>query len=199
MATLPPGAEVSIRPEALGRLAFPPPVGSVLLVAVHENALQAPQSPHTQLIGLRYGDLIWAGALSEHLLHADSEGGGDPRQLLGEAVGAGPRLWDVVRPGELTVDPHRGPLATTYQGERPWVVIGTAAEGDLLAAPLNEAANPKWFTPLLARDEVRIPGSAKQTQLELAHVWSFPASLAAVGSVARGARGRVLAALRSYF
>ena len=199
MPTLPPGTEVSIRRDALRRLSFPPPEGSVLLVAVHDAALRAPGSPHTQLIGLRHGELVWAGALSEHLLTAKPEGGGDPRQLLGEAVGTGPRLWDVVWPGELLADPQRGPLSTTYQGERPWVVIGIVTGGDLLAAPLNEAANPKWFTPLLAREEVRMPGSSKESQLELAHVWSFPESLAAVGSVAPDARTRVLAALRSYF
>jgi hypothetical protein len=199
MANLLAGTEVSIRSDALRRLAFPPPEGSVLLTAPHQASLQAPGSPHTQLVGLRYGDVIWAGALSERLLTVESEGGGDPRQLLAEAVGAGPRLWDVLWPTELVVDPQRGPLATTYQGERPWVVIGTLSGGDLLAAPLNDAANPKWFTPVLARDEVRMAGSSKDAQLELAHVWSLPESLGAVGSVAPEARDRVLKALTGYF
>jgi len=199
MPTLPAGAEVFIRPDAVRRLTYPPPVGSVLLVAVHEGALHAPQSPHTQLIGLVHGDLTWAGALSEHLLTVESEGGGDPRQLLGDAVGTGPRLWDLVRPGELLEDPQRGPLSTTYQGDRPWVVIGTVTGGDLLAAPLNEAANPKWYTPLLTRDEVVMPGSSKESQLELAHVWSFPGSLGAVGSLSHEARTRVMGAIRRYF
>ncbi len=44
-----------------------------------------------------------------------------------------------------------------------------------------------------------MPGSSKESQLELAHVWSLPQSLAAVGSVAPDARGRILGALRSYF
>jgi hypothetical protein len=199
MATLPPGTEVSIRTDALRRLNFPPPKGSVLLVAVHEGALLAPGSPHTQLIGLRHGDVIWAGALGEHLLTVESEGGGDPRQLLGDAIGAGPRLWDVVWPLELAADSRRGPLSTVYQGERPWVVIGLVSGGDLLAVPLNEAANPKRFTPILDREEVLMPGSSKESQLELAHVWSLPQSLGTVGSVAPEARGRILEALRSYF
>ncbi len=197
MSTLPPGTEVSIRSDALRRLNFPPPQEAVLLVAVHEAALRAPGSPHTQLVGLLHGDLGWAGALSEHLLAVASEGGGDPRQLLGEAVGVGPRLWDLVWPTELVVE--RGPLATTYRGERPWVVIGAVAGGDLLAVPLNEASNPKWFTPALTREEVRMPGSSKDSQMELAHVWSLPQSLGAVGCVVPEARDRVLAALRSYF
>ena len=199
MATLPPGTEVSIRTDALRRLTFPPPKGSVLVVAVHEAALQAPGSPHTQLIGLRHGDVIWAGALGEHLLTVESEGGGDPRQLLGDAMGTGPRLWDVVWPLELVADSRRRHLSTVYQGERPWVVIGLVSGGDLLAAPLNEAANPKRFTPILAREDVLWPGSSKESQLELAHVWSLPQSLGAVGSMAPEARGRILEALRSYF
>ena len=199
MATLPPGTEVSIRTDALRRLTFPPPKGSVLVVAVHEAALHASGSPHTQLIGLRYGDVIWAGALGEHLLTVESEGGGDPRQLLGDAIGTGPRLWDVVWPLELVTDSQRGPLSTVYQGERPWVVIGLVSGGDLLAAPLNEAANPKRFTPVLAQEDVSMPGSSKESQLELAHVWSLPQSLGAVGSVAPEARDRILEALRWYF
>jgi hypothetical protein len=119
--------------------------------------------------------------------------------LLGEAIGFGPRLWEVVWPGELVVDPERGPLATTYQGERPWVVIGETSDGDLLAAPLNEAGNPKWYTPLLAQEEVLMPGSSKDAQLELAHLWSLPESLPAVGSVAESARERVLEDLRKYY
>ena len=199
MPTLLPGTEVAIRHEALRRLSFPPPDGSVVLVAVHEAGLLARQSPHTQLLGFSGGDLSWAGALSEALLNVKSAGGGDPRILLGEAIGTGPRLWDVVWPGELVSDPHHGPLATTYQGERPWVVIGGTSEGDLLAAPLNEAGNPKWYTPLLAQEEVLMPGSSKDAQLELAHLWSLPQSIGAVGSVAPTARGRVMEALRSYF
>ena len=119
--------------------------------------------------------------------------------LLGEAIGVGPRLWDVLWPGELVLDPERGPLATTYQGERPWVVIGETQDGDLLAAPLNEAGNPKWYTPLLAREEVLMSGSSKDAQLELAHLWSLPESLPAVGSIADRARERVLEDLRKYY
>ncbi len=199
MPTLPPGTEVVLRPEALDRLTFPPPGGAVLVIAVHDAGLLARQSPHTQLLGFSEGDLSWAGALSEDLLDVRSVGGGDPRMLLGEAIGTGPRLWDVIWPGELVRDPERGPLATTYQGERPWVVIGLAPEGDLLAAPLNEAGNPKWYTPLLAREEVLMPGSSKDAQLELAHLWSFPPSLGAVGTVAASAQERVLEDLRSYY
>jgi hypothetical protein len=89
--------------------------------------------------------------------------------------------------------------STAYQGERPWVVIGETTFGDLLAAPLNEAGNPKWYTPILAREEVLMPGSSKDAQLELAHLWSLPASLPSVGSVSPAGQGRVLEALKSYF
>ena len=79
------------------------------------------------------------------------------------------------------------------------VVIGVTADADLLAAPLNEAGNPKWYTPLLAQEEVLMPGSSKDAQLELPHLWSLPGSLGAVGSVAEAARERVLEDLKSYF
>ncbi|MBT8395447.1 MAG: hypothetical protein KJN92_00715 [Gemmatimonadetes bacterium] len=199
MPILLPGTEVSIRPEAFRRLRFRPPEDAVLLIAVHDAGLLARHSPHTQLLGFSEGDLAFAAALSEDLLTVESEGGGDPRILLGEAIGVGPRVWDVIWPGELVIDPERGPLATTYQGERPWVVIGTTTDGEPLAAPLNEAGNPKWYTPLLAREEVLMSGSSKDAQLELAHLWSFPGSTPAVGSVAMEARDRVLAELRKYF
>ena len=73
----------------------------MVLVAVHEAGLLARQSLHTQLLGFSGGELTWAGALSEGLLIVESEGGGDPRMLLGESIGVGPRLWEVVWPGEL--------------------------------------------------------------------------------------------------
>ena len=199
MPTLPPGTVVSIRPEASRRLNFPPPEGSVLLVGVHDAALKAPESPHTQLLGFQYGELVWAGALSETLLELASEDGGDPRQLLGEAIGSGSRLWDVVWPGELMSGREHRFQSTAYQGERPWVVVGETTSGDLLAAPLNEAGNPKWYTPLLSQEEVLMPGSSKDAQLELAHLWSLPASLPSIGSVSATARPRVLEALKTYF
>jgi len=197
MPLLRPGTQVSIRPAALRRLSFSPPENASLLVAVHPAALKSPRSPHTQLVGFVYGELAWAGAMGEGLLDVLSEDGGDPRQLLAEAVGTGARLWDVVWPGELV--PGGGPLSTIYQGERPWVVVGETALGDILAAPLNEGGNPKWYTPLLAREEVLMEGSSKDAQLELAHLWSFPGSMAAVGTVLSGARPRIKQALKEYF
>jgi hypothetical protein len=86
-----------------------------------------------------------------------------------------------------------------YQGERPWVAVGETPSGDLLAAPLNEAGNPKWYTPVLAQEEVVMQGSCKDAQLELAHLWSLPAAVGAVGSVSPAARERVIEALKSYF
>lgn len=171
----------------------------MLLVGIHEAALNAPESPHTQLLGFQHGELTWAGALSEASLRVEMEGGGDPRVLLGEAVGVGSRLGDVIWPGKLTSPTGPTHATTTYQGERPWVVLGETALNDLLAAPLNESGNPKWYTPLLGREEILFPGSSKDAQLELAHLWSFPASLAAIGSLAPGAQERVLEAVKSYF
>jgi hypothetical protein len=150
-------------------------------------------------MGFDYGDLCWAGALGEDSLEVRSEGGGDPRQLLGEAMGVGSRLWDVIWPGELLTHPGAGPTSTLYQGERPWVVLGEMGTGDLLAAPLNDAGNPRWYTPVVSREEVQMQGSSKDAQLELAHVWSLPPSQGAVGTLALAARDRILEALKSYF
>ena len=80
-----------------------------------------------------------------------------------------------------------------------WVVMGTTSDGDLLSAPLNEAGNPKWYTPLLAQDEVLMSGSSKDAQLELPHLWSLYESLPSVGSIAPSARERILDDLKSYF
>jgi len=199
MPSLPPGTLVSIRSDVLRHLTFPPPEGAVLLVGVPDAALKAPQSPHTQLLGFESGELVWAGALGESLVDVEAADAGDPRQLLGEAVGTGPRLWEVVWPGELSSGTDARFFSTVYQGERPWVVIGQTSAGDLLATPLNEAGNPKWYTPLLTREEVLMPGSSKDAQLELAHLWSFPGSLPAVGSVSTAAHSRLLEALKVYF
>lgn len=198
MPTLTPGTVVSIRPEVVDRFVFPPPESAVLLIGVHEAALKASVSTHTQLLGFDHGELAWAGALSEHVLEVVAEGGGDPRQLLGEAICCGPRLWDLIWPGELTTRRGEDHRSTAYQGERPWVVIGETSRGDLLAAPLNENTNPKWFTPLVHREEVLMAGSSKDAQLELAHLWSFPASLPAVGSITDSAKERVSEALVAY-
>jgi len=199
MPTLSPGTVVALRPQALRRLTFLPPEEAVLLVAVHEAGLLARRSLHTQLLGFLDGGPCWAGALSEELLDVVSEGGGDPRMLLGDLMGSGPRMWELIWPGELLLNPGAGPLATTYQGERPWLVVGTLPEGDLLAAPLNDAGNPKWYTPLVGREEVLMAGSAKDAQLELPHLWSFPASMASVGSLAPQAQARIIHDLIAYF
>jgi len=199
MPTLPPGTEVAVELQALDRLTYPPPQEATLLVAVHEAGLKAPNSLHTQLLGFLDGHLIWAGALSETHLTVLSEGGGDPRILLGESIGTGTRLFTVVWPGELVLEATGGRLGTIYSGERPWVVIGETAEQDILAAPLNEAGNPKWYTPVLRREEVLISGSSKDAQLELPHVWSLPGSLPSVGVVAPSARDRILEEVTAYF
>ena len=199
MANLAPGTGVRLRAEVLRRLSFPPPDGADLIIAVHEAGLKAPRSLATQVVGLVAGDLEWAGALSERHVEVQSEPGGDPRQLVGEAVGTGRRLWEIVWPGDLLRDAERGPLNLVYRGERPWVVVGETSADDLLAAPLNDATNPKWYTPLLERDEIVMRGSHKDVQLELAHLWTLPSSLAAVGDITEVAQARLLEAVRGYF
>lgn len=199
MPTLPPGTVVALGADLLRSLAYPPPPQAVLLVAVHPLGLRAPGSPHTQLVGFLDGEICWAGALSEYQLEVLDAGGGDPRQLLAERLGVGTRGGEVLWPGELCRSPLPPGPSTLYRGERPWVVLGETVSGTLLSAPLNEAGNPKWYTPLVSRKEVLIPASTKDAQVELAHLWSFPPNLPRHGRLVPEAWRRVLEAARAYF
>ena len=106
----------------------------------------------------------------------------------------------MVRPGALLVsDAPRAP-STIYGGSdrRPWIVIGETDTGDLIAAPLNDASNPKWWTPVVARTALSFPGNVKDSQVELAHAWSLPAQVAAIGEVAAIGRAAVERAVPAY-
>ena len=124
--------------------------------------------------------------------------GRDPRSALGRQMLGGLHLWEVFRPGLLTASGVSVPLLTVYNGERPWVVVGELTTGDVLAAPLNDAAgNPKWFSPIIEAGDLMFPGS-KVSQLELAHVWSFGAHVP-IGIVSDHGRASVAGGIRSYF
>lgn len=199
MPTLPPGTVVALEPDLLHSLTYPPPLEAVLVVAVHPLGLRAPTSPHTQILGFVEGELCWAGALSERHVEMVDPGGGDPRQLLAERLGVGARGGEVLWPGELCRSPPPPGPSTLYRGERPWVVLGETVSGTLISAPLNDAGNPKWYTPVVTKEEILIPLSTKDAQVELAHLWSFPPQLPHHGHLAHQAWQRVLKAAKSYF
>ena len=106
-----------------------------------------------------------------------------------------------MREGGLLGDPQPGPLSTVYDGSdrRPWVVVGETILGELIVVPLNEASNPKWWTPVIAQVHMRFPGNIKDGQVELAHAWTVPGDLAAEGEVLTAGRGAVERAIAEYY
>lgn len=200
MATLAPGTIVDLTEAAAEALRFPPPDGDLVIV-VHPSALRARFDAHTQVALVGDGGLAWLGAFGEDMLVTlDEEGDPGARAACAACYLRGERLWQIVRPGALVwPDAPRAP-STIYGGSdrRPWLVLGETDAGDLLAAPLNDAGNPKWWTPVVPHAAVSFPGNVKDSQVELAHVWSLPASLARVGEVTPLGRAAVERAVRVY-
>jgi hypothetical protein len=198
MATITSGTPVALVEVYEERLAFPPPAGGALYVAVHEGALRAGERNRlTQVVGLDGGRVTWLGALDERML-AEREGAPerDVRTLVAWLLGRG-AFGQVIWPGDLARRPGDD-LLTVYQKDRPWLVVGALDDGSPVAAPLNEASNPLWFTPVIeARDQL-VP-NAKRVQVELAHLWSFPEGSEVSGGVNSAAREAVTEALRAYF
>lgn len=182
-------------------LRFVPPDGELVIV-VHPAALRARWDGHTQVAQLQGGLLTWLGALGEELLVTLDDVPADPdaRAACASCMLRGERLWEIVRPGALLVPDAPREAGSVYAGSdrRPWVVIGETDLGDPIAAPLNEASNPKWWTPIVPRAALAFPGSVKDAQLELAHLWSLPARLEPIGEVTALARGPIERAVRAY-
>jgi len=160
MANWPPGTLVLLRPDVRPLLRFPPPPGAsaAMLVAVHADALKAKDNLHTQLVALRNGVLDWVGALDEARLTRRETILPSPRGLLGSRLLRGRDLWSVIRPGPLAGPGEPLAGSTIYGGmhtgaeiHRPWIVIGELGNGQVLAVPLNEAADGyqrlPWFVP----------------------------------------------------
>lgn len=186
MATLAPDTRVDMVERHRLELAFPPPPGAELVIAVHAGALRATFSTLTQVVGFEARDVVWTGAVDERMVMRAAGAVPEARKALWARLMLGPRLWQVVRPGLLTRPAVSRPLLTVYDGDRPWVVLGELQGGTLVAAPLNDArGNPKWWTPVLRADQLGFAGS-KPSQVELAHLWSLPATLSSAGAVQAG-------------
>jgi hypothetical protein len=183
LASIPAGTLVRFRADELARLRFPPPRPEVG-IAVHPDALRAAQNGLTLVACAdAAGCLQWVGAVDEQMLLPTGERGASLRTAIHERLLVGGRCWQVVRPGLLTLAGVGDPYLTLYAGERPWVVLGELEDGQLLAAPLNGVlGNPKWFAPQVAARHLLFPG-ARAAQLELAHLWSLPATLRSSGVV----------------
>jgi len=200
VATLPAGTAVDLTEHASEILRFPPPDGDLVIV-VHPAALRASWDGHTQVAQHTNDGLTWLGALGEDMLVTlDAEPDPDARTACAQRYLRGPRLWQVVRPGALLLPGAPREPSTIYAGSdrRPWVVIGETDTADPIAAPLNDATNPKWWTPLVPRAALAFPGNVKDAQLELAHAWSLPATIAPVGEVTSLGRDAIERAIRAY-
>jgi len=201
MATIPAGAHVSLREEYHAALAFPPPADDHLYVAVHHGALNAGSANRlTQVISIGDREVTWVGALDERMLVVgDRSPDPDARMLLTWLLGRG-RFGEIIWPGDLVVvGTHpQVDLYTVYQKSRPWVVVGALDDGTPIAAPLNDATNPLWFTPIIEEADILMPGP-KRAQLELAHLWSFPSDPEARGRVSDHAAAQISGAIAAYF
>ena len=200
LATLPPGTIVDLSEYASEMLRFLPPDGD-LVVVVHQLALRASWNAHTQVAHVGADGLTWLGALGEDLLVTiNAEPDSSARTASAASFLRGTRLWEVVRPGGLLVPDAPRTLSTIYAGSdrRPWIVVGETDTADIIAAPLNDAENPKWWTPIVPRTALSFDGNVKDSQVELAHAWSLPAGVATVGSVMAAGRGAVERAIREY-
>ena len=110
-----------------------------------------------------------------------------------------PALFGGVFPGPLRTP---GPIMsdTVYQGDGPWVVLGQSKDCGILAAPLNDlGAGTKGHY------QCRIPGGqllfagAKDSKLELNHLWSLPATLAVSSGMDSAAHDHVRRAVQGYY
>jgi hypothetical protein len=202
VATIETGRQVGLSVQECARLVFPPLPSDSLWIGVHPNALRVgARSRQTSVVAIDQDDEIsWVGALDEQMLKPLAGRTKGLRRRLRNHLLVGKRLWTVVFVRSLVVgDPWR-PYRTVYAGSRPWVVLGELGNGELLAAPLNDAAtNPKWFTPVIGRSDVQISGSTKDVQLELAHLWSIDPAVQRLGQIAPRARELVGQDVWRYF
>ena len=198
MATLAPGTRVTLRPEYEDALAFGPPASLDLVVSVHPDALRVgKENLHTQLVAMDDTEIKWAGAIDEQMLSEVESHTESPRGSLADGLLRGGRLWTAIDPGDLLRRKISKPL-TIYRGERPWIVVGELPEGALLAVPLNEPTNPKWYAPVVDGSCLDFEGS-KTSQAELAHVWSFDRSLDSIGGALAECQKQIESAIRRYF
>jgi len=173
MATFAPGTPVELTSKARSALPRPPKRGTTRII-VHPKALRAGGSNHTQVASITDGVVHWIGAMGEDLLaQADGTPDDTARPAVAGCIGTGDRLWQVVQPGHLLNSTASNPLSTIYIGRRPWLVIGQTQMGHPIAVPLNEATNPKWYSPMISQASMSFTGNSKDSQVELAHAWSF--------------------------
>lgn len=197
MARLAAGTVALLDGGELARLRFPPP-GEEVVVAVHPGALESRGNALTLAASMDGDEVTWVGAIDERMIAGGLGRTASPRGLIARRLFLGDRCWSLVWPGHLLRDAGAGPRFTVYHGDRPWIVLGMLESGSLLAAPLNDATNPKWYAPGVDAEHLQ-GGAAKDGQLEMAHLWSLPQGLPAAGVVGEGAREGLRRAVEGYY
>lgn len=176
MASVEPDTQISFVPGAADGLVYGPPVGNGV-VAVHPLALRASQNALTLVVTFGDGSPSWVGAIDESMVKvapSQAAKAASVRLLIARQLSTGSSSLDIVRPGPLLRPGWTDVRTTVYKGDRPWIVIGRLQSGAVLAAPLNDASGRQfWFTPVVAPPDLDF-FSAKASQVELAHLWSFP-------------------------
>jgi hypothetical protein len=198
MASIPPGSAVQLRSDVVPKLRLAAPSDD-LFIAVHRDALKSPHSVHTQVVTLADGRVTWTAGLGEDLLQLrEASAFPEARAVLRESLLTGDRLFEIILPGGLLRFGVSGSLSTIYHFERPWLVIGEAAEGQPIAVPLNDATNPKWYAPLVRAADLGLPGT-KDAQLELAHAWTVRTSASTIGRLGPAVRAPLAGTITTYY
>ncbi len=199
MASLEPGTAVKLTSAARAGLNYLPLEDAELFIAVHKAALRAKNDRATAVFGFRDDQIVWVAGFDERLLdvrHTISFN--RPRSAIQQHMLKGRYCWSLIRPMALIKPGHHN-MGAVYQGTRPWLVLGELPHA-VLAAPLNDAStNPKWYSPFIAQRHVRFPGSSKNSQVELPHLWSLPMEFEVLGDVADAVRPGLSKEVLGYF
>ena len=195
MATIPPNVLCNLKESA--HLTFPPPPGLSLVTAVHTSALKAKSNHLNQVVGLRDGQVAWAGAVDEDHLQPLENFDAHVRPLIFDCINKGSNGFKFVRPGKLQTR-ISNPRDTIYRGDRPWLTIAEC-QGGSLALPLNDADGiMKWWEHPIPASALHFPGS-KNSKLELNHLWWLPQDCQEIGLLAPESQHEVMQAVTKYF
>jgi hypothetical protein len=198
VARIMPNARVVMKSAAMRTLRFPPP-SPELVIAVHRAALRATGNTLTLAAHVSHASITWVGAVDERMLDvAEGTASEDARKLISTCLVTGPCLWHCIAPGPLLAVPSAGPT-TVYGGSRPWLVVGRLETGVVLAVPVNDArGQEKWYAPHIPAGALPTP-EAKDSQIELAHLWSLPAGWRDIGILEAGQRSALGEAVKKYY
>ena len=198
MATISPNTDVTLNAAWMRQLSFAPPSADAVVV-VHQLALRAPASSLTLAAHFAGDEVTWVGAVDENMLSVGQASAiRDGRKRVAARLLRGSLLWRFLIPGYLLKQRRIG-STTVYGGSRPWLLVGELTNGSFLALPVNDASGQeKWYAPQI--DATALPThNPKTSQLELAHLWSFPNTCHVTDPLDVSARPRLEEALRSYY